>query len=74
MSDVRRALEARHRSVEGQGERLTLTVAEAAAMLGVSPSAAYDYVRMGLVPSIRLGGRILVPRRALLELIDGPVA
>jgi excisionase family DNA binding protein len=55
-----------------QSERLTMTVAEAAAVLGVSPSAAYGYVRMGQIPSIRLGRRILIPVSGLRELVDGP--
>lgn len=55
-------------------ERLTLTVAEAAYLLGISKSAAYDCVRTGELPAIRMGRRLLVPTKALHELIDRAVA
>ena len=52
-------------------ERLTLTVEEAAALLGISRNLAYELVAAGRIPSIRLGRRVLVPRRALHHLVDG---
>jgi excisionase family DNA binding protein len=57
-------------------ERLTLTVEEAAAMLGISRAFAYEAVNRGEIPHIRIGRRILVPRSALDRLLDtgeGPV-
>ena len=51
--------------------RLTLTVEEAAAALGISRAGAYDAVRRGEIPSIRIGRRVLVPRAALERLLDG---
>ncbi len=51
--------------------RLTLTVTEAAELLGVSRATAYECVRTGDIPSIRLGGRILVPRCRFDELLGG---
>lgn len=51
-------------------ERLVLTVAEAGEMLGISRAFAYELVARGELPVIRLGRRRLVPRRALLALID----
>lgn len=54
-------------------ERLTITVDEAAELLGVSRSTAYSLVRQGELPSLRLGRRIVVPVRRLLALLDaGP--
>ena len=50
-------------------ERLTLTVEEAAALLGLSRGSAYEAVRRGDIPTIRLGRRILAPRARLLELV-----
>jgi excisionase family DNA binding protein len=41
-------------------ERLTLTVTEAAKLLGISRAMAYECVRTGDLPAIRLGGRILI--------------
>lgn len=47
------------------GERLTLTVEEAADVLGIGRTLAYEAVRRGDIPSIRVGKRRLVPRGAL---------
>ena len=51
--------------------RLTLTVEEAAALLGISRAFAYEAVRRGEIPSIRIGRRVLVPRVALDRLVSG---
>jgi len=52
--------------------RLTLTVEEAAAMLGISRAFAYEAVRRGDIPSIRIGRRVLVPQAALSRMLgDG---
>ena len=45
--------------------RLTLTVTEAAQLLGIGRGTAYECVRTGELPSIKLGGRIVIPQRAL---------
>ena len=50
-------------------ERLTWTVEEAAVALGVSRAFAYDAVRRGEIPAIKIGRRILIPRSALRELL-----
>jgi excisionase family DNA binding protein len=54
------------------GERLTLTVEEAATLLGISRAFAYEAVNRGEVPSIRIGRRILVPKAALDRLLGSP--
>src|SRR6202000_2630778 len=41
-------------------EKLTLTVEEAAARLGVSRNSAYDAVKLGTIPAIRIGKRIVI--------------
>ena len=51
--------------------RLCVTVPEAAAMLGISRNFAYQLVREGKLPSIRLGKRILIPRVALEKMLEG---
>lgn len=48
-------------------ERVTLTVEEAAGLLGLGRSAAYDAARRGQLPTRRLGRRVVVPVPALLE-------
>ncbi len=50
-------------------EPLTLTVDEAAALLGVSRNTAYAATHAGQLPCVRVGRRILVPRKALEELL-----
>lgn len=50
--------------------KLTYTVKEAARLLGICTGNAYEFVRRGMIPSIRLDGRILIPRRALEEMVD----
>lgn len=52
-------------------ERLVLSVAEAADMLGISKSFAYDLVARGELPARRFGGRIVVLLRPLQRLLDG---
>ena len=49
--------------------RLTMTVNEAARLLGISRGLAYEMVRTGKIPSIRFGKRVLVPRQALERLL-----
>ena len=51
--------------------RETRTVVEAARMLGLSAASAYRAIERGEIPSIRIGGRILVPSTRLLALIGG---
>lgn len=48
---------------------LTLTVDEAAALIGVSRSTAYDLVATDELPTVRLRRRILVPASGLAELL-----
>ncbi len=50
---------------------LVLTVEEAAGMLRISRGLAYEMVRTGRLPSIRLGRRLLVPRSALERMLEG---
>jgi excisionase family DNA binding protein len=52
-------------------ERLTVTVEEAGEMLGISRGLAYELVRRGELPHVRLGRRIVVPMRSLLAMVNG---
>jgi excisionase family DNA binding protein len=54
-------------------ERLTYTLNEAARRLGISRALAYEAAHRGELPVWRIGRRVLVPRAALLRLLeDGP--
>ena len=46
-------------------QRQTYTVAEVAKILGIGRNTAYEVCRNGEIPTIRLGGRILIPCAAL---------
>jgi excisionase family DNA binding protein len=48
---------------------LTLTVEQAAQLLGISRGLAYQAARDGDLPTIRLGRRLLVPRHALERML-----
>lgn len=56
------------------GERITLTVEEAGERLGISRSLAYELVRRGELPAVRLGRRIVVPRQAIERVLDPAAA
>jgi len=49
--------------------RATLTVEEAGLFLGIGRSAAYEAVRRGEIPHLRIGRRLLVPVPRLLALL-----
>jgi excisionase family DNA binding protein len=49
----------------------TMSVAEAAEILGIGRNAAYEAVKTGQIPAIKIGKRILVPRAALDRLLAG---
>lgn len=52
-------------------ERSTMTVEEAARVLGISRSSAYECVRRGELRAVRLGRRLVVPRLAVDQLLAG---
>jgi len=56
----------------GEADRLTLTVEEAAHLLGISRGLAYELARSGKLPVIRLGRRLLIPRIALERMLNHP--
>jgi excisionase family DNA binding protein len=47
--------------------RLTLSVDEAASLLGLGRTAAYEAARRGEIPSRRLGRRVIIPVPAFLD-------
>ena len=53
-----------------QEERVTFTVEETARLLGIGRQLAYDRVKTGEIPVIKVGRRLLVPRRALEKLLE----
>ena len=53
---------------------LTYSVPEAGAQLGVGRDAAYQAVRNGEIPVIRIGRLLRVPRIALEKMLSGGAA
>ena len=53
---------------------LTLTVPEAAEVLGISRAGAYELARSVGFPSMRIGSRILVPKEKFIRWINEQVA
>ena len=45
-----------------ESEATVMTVPEAARLLRVSRNQAYEYCAQGLIPHLRLGGRIIIPK------------
>ena len=52
---------------EGTTERLLLTVEEAAQRLGIGRTLAWQLVRQGELPVVRLGRCVRIPWQALQE-------
>jgi excisionase family DNA binding protein len=55
----------------GDQRRATVTVLEAAEILGVGRNQAYEGVKNGQIPVIRIGKRLLVPMAALERMLQG---
>ena len=54
-------------------EKLTVSVLQAASMLDISRSLAYEMVRQQIIPSIRLGRRLLIPLKSLGKMLEDGV-
>lgn len=58
-------------TIEELKSRCTVRVEEAAELLGISRGSAFEAVRQGTIPALRIGRRIVVPAPALLALLLG---
>ena len=56
--------------VSATEEPMVYTVAECARLLNLGRTAAYQAVQRGDIPTIRIGRRILVPKKALEHLLE----
>ena len=55
---------------DNEAGRLTMTVEQAGAALGISRATAYMLVNTGRLPAIRISDRrIIVPRKAIADLL-----
>jgi len=56
--------------MEETNERLTVTVREAAKLIGVSHVSLFNAINRGEFAHIRIGRRILIPRAALEKMLE----
>ena len=56
-----------------EAENVVLTATEAARLLRIGRATCYEQIRQGVIPSIRIGRRILVPRAALMHKLEEAV-
>jgi excisionase family DNA binding protein len=59
------------RAQEASPRRIVLTVPEVAAELQIPPSTVYDLIRRGVIPAVRVGKRLRVPKLRLEDWING---
>lgn len=62
-------------SVEVQADNpdsLVLSVTEAGRLLGCSRNHAYRMARRGVIPTIALGSKLIVPKGRFLAWLNGP--
>jgi excisionase family DNA binding protein len=52
------------------GERMCITIPEAAKMLGLSRNFTYELARQHKLPTIKFGKRILIPRIQLEKMLE----
>jgi excisionase family DNA binding protein len=55
-------------------ERKTMTIEDAAQVLGISRNSAYTAAKRGEIPTIKIGRLLLVPTAALDRLVAGEQA
>ncbi len=53
-----------------EDDSLVLTPVETARLLRISRTNCYEQIRQGVIPSLRIGKRIIVPRAALMRKLD----
>lgn len=57
-----------------EGERLTLKVEEAAGLLGIGREKTRLLCNSGVIPSLRLGRRLVIPKARFLKWLDDPAS
>lgn len=62
-----------YRTIEPLNTPLLVAVPDAARLLGIGTTFAWELVRAGDIPSVKLGRRVLIPRAALERLAGSPL-
>jgi excisionase family DNA binding protein len=55
------------------GTKMTLSVSEAAEMIGISKPKVYDLIRDGELISIHVGKKIVIPKQSVIDWLSGGV-
>lgn len=48
----------------------TLSISEAGKILGLGRNKAYEAVQRGEIPSLRFGGKTVIPRKAIDKMLE----
>lgn len=56
--------------ISNHSDSLVLTPVETAKVLRIGRGTVYEQIRLGVIPSIRMGRKILVPKTALLKMLE----
>ncbi|MBS6715341.1 MAG: helix-turn-helix domain-containing protein [Dialister sp.] len=54
-------------------DKITYSAYEVSKLLGISTPSVYSLCRQGKIPCIKLGGRILIPRKQFSDWLDNEV-
>lgn len=57
--------------MQGIEERKTYNIEEAGRLLGVGRNQAYTAAKLGQLPTIKIGKRLLIPKAALDRMLAG---
>jgi excisionase family DNA binding protein len=58
--------------VDNLADALTITVPAAARKLGIGKNTAYEAIKRGEIPFVRIGRRVLVPVAAFEKMLSEP--
>lgn len=57
--------------MNNHSDSLVLTAVETARLLRIGRGTVYEQIRCGNIPSIKMGRRILIPKAALIKMLEG---
>ena len=60
--------------MDSNDDRLTYNVVEAGRKAGLGRNASYEAAKRGEMPTIRIGNRLLVPKKAWDRKLNGEIA
>jgi len=73
-TDALAAYRNRGAAAPGAGARAFFSVAETARMFGMSTMTLYRAIECGEFPAVRIRGRLIIPARAIDDMVEAAVA